>query len=171
MKLARYGAPVEWHQDWAFYPHTNDDLAEVGIMIDDMTVDNGLMLIIPGSQKGPIYDHHANGFFCGAINPLTSGCDFSKAVPIGGPAGSLTIHHARLVHGSERNLSSRDRRFMLFQFRTADSWPLAWAQPDGAIDINDFDKMIVAGVGTLAPRYLCSRADPLAPSAKARLNL
>ena len=35
MKSAGYGAPVEWHQDWAFYPHTNDDLAAVGIMIDD----------------------------------------------------------------------------------------------------------------------------------------
>src|SRR6201992_928430 len=22
MKSARYGSPVEWHQDWAFYPHT-----------------------------------------------------------------------------------------------------------------------------------------------------
>jgi hypothetical protein len=27
MKSAGYGAPVEWHQDWAFYPHTNDDLS------------------------------------------------------------------------------------------------------------------------------------------------
>ena len=26
MKAAGYGAAVEWHQDWAFYPHTNDDL-------------------------------------------------------------------------------------------------------------------------------------------------
>ena len=26
MKSAGYGAAVEWHQDWAFYPHTNDDL-------------------------------------------------------------------------------------------------------------------------------------------------
>jgi hypothetical protein len=23
---AEIGSPVEWHQDWAFYPHTNDDL-------------------------------------------------------------------------------------------------------------------------------------------------
>src|SRR5262249_11901975 len=29
MKSAGYGAPIEWHQDWAFYPHTNDDLAAV----------------------------------------------------------------------------------------------------------------------------------------------
>ena len=32
MKCAGFGAPVEWHQDWAFYPHTNDNLAAVGVM-------------------------------------------------------------------------------------------------------------------------------------------
>ncbi len=39
LKAAGYGAPVEWHQDWAFYPHTNDDLAAVGIMLDDVDDD------------------------------------------------------------------------------------------------------------------------------------
>lgn len=25
MKLSESGSPMEWHQDWAFYPQTNDD--------------------------------------------------------------------------------------------------------------------------------------------------
>src|SRR3977135_3783452 len=29
MKSAHYGSPVEWHQDWAFYPHTNDDILAI----------------------------------------------------------------------------------------------------------------------------------------------
>ena len=29
MKCAGYDAAVEWHQDFAFYPHTNDDCDEV----------------------------------------------------------------------------------------------------------------------------------------------
>ena len=37
MKAPRYGSAVEWHQDWAFYPHTNDDLLAVGVMLDDCT--------------------------------------------------------------------------------------------------------------------------------------
>ena len=41
LKSAGFGAPVEWHQDWAFYPHTNDDLAAVGVMFDDMELANG----------------------------------------------------------------------------------------------------------------------------------
>src|SRR6266850_1992397 len=51
MKSAGYGAPIEWHQDWAFYPHTNEDLAAVGIMIDDVDMENGPMMVVPGSPR------------------------------------------------------------------------------------------------------------------------
>ena len=36
MKAPKYGSPVEWHQDWAFYPHTNDDILAIGVMLDDV---------------------------------------------------------------------------------------------------------------------------------------
>ena len=48
IKAAEYGSPVEWHQDWAFYPHTNDDVLAIGVMLDDMTEENGPLLIMPG---------------------------------------------------------------------------------------------------------------------------
>ena len=44
MKSAGFGSAVEWHQDFAFYPHTNDDLLAVGIAIDDMMMENSLTL-------------------------------------------------------------------------------------------------------------------------------
>ena len=46
MKAGESGSPVEWHQDWAFYPHTNDDLLAVGVAIDDMTRENGCLMVI-----------------------------------------------------------------------------------------------------------------------------
>ena len=58
MKLANVGSPVEWHQDWAFYPHTNDDLLAVGVAMDDLDGGERLPLVIPGSHKGRIYDHN-----------------------------------------------------------------------------------------------------------------
>ena len=125
MKSAGYGAPVEWHQDWAFYPHTNDDLAAVGIMLDDVDMENGPMMVVPGSHKGPIHDHHGpNGRFCGAMDPATCDIDLSRARPCLGKAGSITVHHVRAVHGSATNFSGRPRRFLLYQYRAADAWPL-----------------------------------------------
>ena len=147
LKSAGFGAAVEWHQDWAFYPHTNDDLAAVGVMMDDMELENGPLLVIPGSHKGPTYDHHANGRFCGAMNPKTCGVEFSRAVPLLGKAGSITVHHVRAVHGSAPNASDRDRRLLLFQFRAADAWPLL-----GFSSIEAFDELMVSGHSTIEPR-------------------
>jgi phytanoyl-CoA hydroxylase len=148
LKAAGFGSPVEWHQDWAFYPHTNDDLAAVGIMVDDFTEDNGSMLVIPGSHTGPIYDHHAKGHFVGGIDPATSGIDFSKAVMCTGRAGSITVHHARLLHGSSANVSGKPRRFLLHQYRAADAWPLI--HPPTAWE--PWTAQLVSGSDTLEPR-------------------
>jgi phytanoyl-CoA hydroxylase len=149
LKSAGYGAPIEWHQDWAFYPHTNDDLAAVGIMLDDFTMENGPMMVIPGSHQGPIYDHHGpDGCFCGAIDPAASKLDLSAAVPCLGKAGSVTIHHVRAVHGSATNFSGGDRRFLLFQYRAADAWPLLGLKEG----IEKFDGQLIIGEPSLAPR-------------------
>ena len=149
MKSAGYGAPVEWHQDSAFYPHTNDDLAAVGIMLDDYEIENGPMMVIPGSHQGPVWDHHGpDGRFCGAIDPTRSDIEFSRAVPCLGKAGSITVHHVRAVHGSATNLSGKERRFLLFQYRAADAWPLLGF----AAGIEKFDTLLLAGSPTLTPR-------------------
>ncbi len=163
MKSAGFGAAVEWHQDWAFYPHTNDDLAAVGVMMDDMQMENGPLLIVPGSHRGPVFDHHADGVFCGAMDPTRGECDYAAAVPLTGRAGSITVHHVRAVHGSAPNTSERDRRLLLFQFRAADAWPLL-GFPAG---IEAFDALMVAGEPTLSPRLAPVPVRlPLPPAAK-----
>lgn len=147
MKTAGGGAAVEWHQDWAFYPHTNDCVAAVGFMIDDMTPENGAMMVIPGSHRGPVYSHHANGVFCGAIDVLEQKLDVSAAVHITGPAGTVTIHHARTLHASAPNHSAMPRRFLLHQYAAADAWPLL-----GIRDYDVFRAGLVSGREVETPR-------------------
>lgn len=60
----------------------------------------------------------------------------------------ITVHHARLVHGSATNLSDKQRRFLLFQYRAADAWPLL-GFPEG---ITKFDELLLRGTPTLEPR-------------------
>jgi phytanoyl-CoA hydroxylase len=153
MKSAGYGSPVEWHQDWAFYPHTNDDVLATGIYLDDCDLGNGPLMVLPGTHLGPTYDHHANGRFCGAMDPAACDLDFSKAVPLMGPAGSMTIHHARLVHGSALNTSNQQRRLLLHEYTAADAWPLM-----GVADFDDFNARMVVGEPNVEPRV---RAAPV----------
>ena len=147
MKSAGYGAAVEWHQDWAFYPHTNDDVLATGLYLDDCDMENGPLLVVPGTHKGPVHDHHANGYFVGAMDPQLDGLDYAKAVPLTGKAGSMTIHHARLVHGSALNTSSKPRRLLLHEYTAADAWPLM-----GVANFDEFNGRIVLGKSTIEPR-------------------
>ena len=119
------GSAIEWHQDWVFYPHTNDDVLALGLMLDDVDLENGPLMVIPKSHKGPVLAHeNEKGLFCGAINPFDPNFDFSKAVPITGKAGSMTIHHVRTLHGSAVNKSNRPRNILFYECNSADAWPL-----------------------------------------------
>ena len=151
LKSAGYGAPVEWHQDWAFYPHTNDDLAAVGIMLDDVDESNGPLLVIPGTHLGPTYDHHADGRFCGAMDVEALNVDLDDAVPLVGQAGSITIHHARIIHGSATNRTNRPRRLLLYQYCAADAWPLR-----GVSDYDQFKANLICGEESVAPRIVAA---------------
>ena len=150
LKAPHFGSPVEWHQDWAFYPHTNDDILAVGVMLDDTTMANGAMYVIPGTHKGPVYSHHdPDGYFCGAMDPDTCGVDFSKKVACEGPAGSCSFHHVRLVHGSAQNMSDKPRGLLLYEMNAADAYPLA---AGGRMGWDTLHAKLICGDDTTIPR-------------------
>ena len=149
LKSPEFGSPVEWHQDWAFYPHTNDDILAIGVMLDDTTVENGAMYMMPGTHKGPTFDHHdATGHFCGAMDPDACGLDFSQAVACEGAAGSCSFHHVRLVHGSAQNTSKRPRGLLLYEIAAADAFPLM-----GAGNYDNFKSRLLYGEESNVPRF------------------
>ena len=147
IKWPGFGTPFEWHQDWAFLPHTNDDLMVFAIMIDDIGEDSGPLQVIPGSHRGEIHDHHNNGYFCGGIDPTNCNIDFSKAVSLTGKAGSVHIHHTRTVHGSSVNTSDKMRRIFFIDYAAADAWPLV-----GVSDLDLFNTRMIQGEPTTVPR-------------------
>lgn len=148
VKAPSGGAPLEWHQDWAFHPHTNASLLAVGLMLEDCTMENGPMLVLRGSHKGPVvHDHNADGRFCGAIDSDKVRLDYEDRIACVGKAGTITIHHTFAVHGSAANTSKRPRPFLLYELMAADAWPLM-----GVKDLDEFDSRMVCGEKTYCPR-------------------
>lgn len=141
------GAAIEWHQDWAFYPHTNDDMLAVGLYLEDCAEENGPLLVVPETHQGPIFNHHHDGVFSGACHVADVEGVLTKAVPLTGKAGSITIHHVRTLHASSENTGARARRLLLFSYAAVDAWPLV-----PIVDLATFDSQIVTGEATLAPR-------------------
>jgi phytanoyl-CoA hydroxylase len=148
MKSAHYGSPVEWHQDWAFYPHTNDDILAIGVLLDDTDLSNGPMLVTPGTHTGEVWNHHGDdGCFAGLIDPDTIKSEIERAVPCMGRAGSMSFHHVRALHGSALNTSDRSRNLLLYEVAASDAWPLM-----GVKDFDEFNSRLLSGDPTVTPR-------------------
>lgn len=148
MKSAHFGSPVEWHQDWAFYPHTNDDGLAIGVLLDDTDLSNGPMLVTPGTHTGPLWSHHGeDGRFAGLIDPDLIQGEIARAIPCVGKAGSMSFHHVRALHGSALNTSDRPRNLLLYEVAASDAWPLM-----GVKDFAEFDSRLLAGGSVVEPR-------------------
>lgn len=156
-KAAQGGAPVEWHQDWSFYPHTNDDLLAVGVMLSDIGLEDGPLQMIPGSHKEPVLSHFNDGVYCGAISPDDESARLADAVSITGKAGSLSIHHVRTTHGSAPNLGENPRLLLLYELAAADAWPISGALSTftgmNQQELWDyFNNNMVCGIQSVTPR-------------------
>jgi ectoine hydroxylase-related dioxygenase (phytanoyl-CoA dioxygenase family) len=111
-----------WHQDFAFFPHSNTSLAAVMVLLDDADEGNGCMRMVPGSHRQGMLDHRIEGGFSGGIRPQPPA---DAGVPLRVRAGGITIHHCLTVHGSGANRSDRQRRGLVFQYRADDAHQLA----------------------------------------------
>ena len=114
-----------WHQDFAFFPHTNTDLVAVMIMLDDATPDNGCMSMVRGSHKLGLLNHYVDGKFTGVCQETEAiEADPNKITAITPKMGGISIHHCLSLHGSGANISGRPRQGIVFQYRADDAYQL-----------------------------------------------
>lgn len=138
------GEAIEWHQDWAFAPHSNMDMCIAAVLLDDCTPENGPLQILPGSHRGRLHEHHGeDGYFQGAIDVGRAGLTVAEAVAVLGRAGTVSLHHPMSVHGSARNRSGAPRRMMFLEYAAADAWPLFYGP-----DWDEYMSRIVSGRAT-----------------------
>jgi len=123
-KAARGGEEVKWHQDIQFWPHTNYDLLTVGVFLEAVEPGMGEVGFVPGSHHGPLYDLYDGDVWVGALadaDVARAGVD--RAEYPTGPAGTITVHNCRTVHGSAPNRTDRARPLLLQTYVPADAYP------------------------------------------------
>ena len=124
-KLPGSATQVKWHQDFPFEPMTNDDMITSLLFIDDVTLENGPLEVIPGSHKGPIYSHWHDGVFTGAVDDQIVNGQRDSIVKCTGKAGSVCLMHANLLHGSAPNLSDKPRTLYISTYYAEDAIELS----------------------------------------------
>jgi ectoine hydroxylase-related dioxygenase (phytanoyl-CoA dioxygenase family) len=121
-----------WHQDELFIPTRDRSLTAAWIALDDATVKNGCLWVLPGShRRGVLYpdrDHHDPRFDC-----EVEAYDFphrdEDAVAVEVPAGSVVLFSGYLLHMSLPNSGRHGlRRALVNHYMSAES-PLPWFLP------------------------------------------
>ncbi|WP_114855411.1 phytanoyl-CoA dioxygenase family protein [Brachybacterium sp. YJGR34] len=140
-----------WHQDEYFIPTRDRSLTAAWIALDDATIENGCLWVLPGShRRGVLYpDREQNdpAFDC-TIEAYDFPWDDADAVPVEIPAGSAIIFNGYLLHRSLQNSGEHGyRRALANHYMSAESL-LPWqAMPEGVhVGKHDFrDIVMVAG--------------------------
>lgn len=106
---------VSWHQDSTYWGLDPDDVITAWVAFTDVTPENGYMQFIPGTHRVdqlPHLDTFHKDNLLSRGQEIAVEVDKSKAVGIGLKAGEMSLHHIKLVHGSDANRSN-DRRIGL----------------------------------------------------------
>jgi non-haem Fe2+, alpha-ketoglutarate-dependent halogenase len=112
IKERRNASYVSWHQDSTYWGLEPPDIVTARVAFTDSTADNGAMRVIPGSHKLDQVPHRDT---FAAENLLSRGqeimvdVDERQAAMLELAAGEMSLHHVRLIHGSDPNPSD-DRR-------------------------------------------------------------
>ena len=124
-KLPGTATQVKWHQDFPFEPMSNDDMITALLFVDDVTLENGPLEVLPGTHKGPIHSHWHKGVFTGSVDQGIIDAQNNKIVKCTGKAGSVCLMHARLLHGSAPNLSDSSRTLYITTYYAEDAIELS----------------------------------------------
>jgi ectoine hydroxylase-related dioxygenase (phytanoyl-CoA dioxygenase family) len=126
MKPAKVGSPVEWHQDMAYFPHTNDDLVTTLVYLDDATEENGCLQVLPRRHTHYFNHSAADGRFAGMITEDLS--EFGWPRLLAAPAGSVIFMHCITPHASLPNRSTQPRRTLIYEYRANDAFPIYYGE-------------------------------------------
>ncbi|MCL4216576.1 MAG: phytanoyl-CoA dioxygenase family protein [Candidatus Hydrogenedentes bacterium] len=121
-----------WHQDEIYIPTRDRSLCGGWIAIDDATVENGCLWVLPGSHRSgylyPQRTHGENDEFDSA--EVSHGFDDSEEVPVEVTAGSVVFFNGYLLHRSKKNRGTGYRRALVNHYMNAYSL-LPWSMVEG----------------------------------------
>jgi phytanoyl-CoA hydroxylase len=122
-----------WHQDEYYIPTRDRSLTGGWIALDDATVENGCLWVIPGSHRHgvlwPQHQHSDNRFDCAGESggfPYTD----DDAIPVEVKAGAIVFFNGYLLHRSLPNVAKGGyRRALVNHYMSAESL-LPWRRPE-----------------------------------------
>ena len=112
IKEPRNPAFVSWHQDSTYWGLDPADIVTAWVALSDSTTENGAMRVVPGSHtmaQVPHRDTFRPQNLLSRGQEIMVEVDAARADTLVLRAGEMSLHHVRLIHGSDPNPSNERR--------------------------------------------------------------
>ena len=123
-KPAAEGYETPWHQDGHYWPIRPLANCTVWVALEESTVDNGCLRVIPGSHADKaLHPHlHEDRSDLTLNQRLAAGVfDEASAVDIELQAGEMSLHDVYMIHGAKANRSHKRRTGVALRYMPATS--------------------------------------------------
>lgn len=119
LKRPHVGGANPLHQDYPYWVDVSENAAEIAtviVFLDDATVENGCLWVVPGSHlDGPVEPNGDGDAF--SANELDLAEAEARAVPVELGAGDVVMFGPMLLHRSAPNTSDQGRRALLYSYQ------------------------------------------------------
>ncbi|MEZ4866250.1 MAG: phytanoyl-CoA dioxygenase family protein [Caldilineaceae bacterium] len=155
-----------WHQDEGFIPTRDRSLGAAWMALDDATVENGCLWVLPGSHKrGILYPHREHDdlrFDC-----VVESYDFpyrdEDSIPVEVKAGSVVFFNGYLLHRSLPNVAHGGFRRSLVNHYCSAETLLPWLPPDKPVGIAMHDHRDIVMIAGEDPYAYMGTTDVMYP--------
>ena len=114
IKAAEVGMKFAWHQDSGYVGHPHRQYVSCWCALDDMTVDNGTIYVLPYDRAGTreTVEHVVEA----GTNDKVGYHGTDSGIPVIVPAGSIAVFSSTCFHRSGANTTKNMRRVYLAQY-------------------------------------------------------
>jgi hypothetical protein len=120
LKRPRVGGPNPLHQDYPYWTDSTEDATRVAtatVYLDDTTVANGCLEVVPGSHRSGRLPGRTDADFFGSFEMDPDANAHLERVAVELPAGSVVFFGAFLAHATGPNHTDTHRRALLYSYQ------------------------------------------------------
>ena len=119
-----FSSVTSWHQDIRYWRFDRRELVSVWAALGPETVENGCLLVIPGSHRLEFEPGQFDASLFLREDHAPNAELLAAAVPVELDAGDVLFFHSRTLHAAGRNRTDAVKRSLVFTYRAADNRPI-----------------------------------------------
>ncbi|MBR7799761.1 phytanoyl-CoA dioxygenase family protein [Undibacterium fentianense] len=123
-KQARFSSLTGWHRDSRYWHFQRPELISVWLALRDEKVENGCLLVLPGSHRWQIESAQLDSAQFLRADHVTNQSLLETAVTVPLKQGDVLLFSSNLFHAAGCNQTTQTKFSMVFTYRALDNEPI-----------------------------------------------